>query len=345
MTVGTRRKLTVGVCLALAVPGAPLALGARDAQAAFPGENGRIAFGVTKLRWPPPSECPPDPHGCPEPERLSAAIDTVLPGGRARRVLFPLPPESVATNSVPAWSPNGRLLAMQLASGELAILRRDGTMLQQLPQLTDADSEPAWSPNGRRLAFAGNQPCLYCRWLYTVRPDGTGLHRVIAEGAYSPAWSVTGRIAFVNYDDTYLRRIGIKDGLYSVRPDGSGLRLLYSGGALGPGLTPDWSPDGRRIAFAAASREAPDNKEIFTVRANGRGLRQLTAFKTRDTATDPTWSPDGKSIAFLRKDGLYVMSSTGRGLRRVLAARPQHPDHPYRAWTELSAPTWQPLPG
>jgi Tol biopolymer transport system component len=328
---------------ALALAVVVLALGAGAAQAAFPGENGRIAFGVTKWRWPPPAECPPGPHSCPEPEHLSSAIETVLSSGRARRVLYPWPPEGFATNSVPAWSPNGRLLAIQLPSSELAILRRDGTTLRRLPRLTDADSEPAWSPNGRRLAFAGSQPCLYCRWLYTVRPDGTGLRRVIAEGAYSPVWSVRGRIAFVNYDDTHLRRIGIRDGLYTIRPDGSGLRLLYSGGALGPGLTPDWSPDGRRIAFAAASRAAPDNREIFTIRVNGRGLRQLTAFKTRDTASDPTWSPDGKSIAFLRKDGLYLMSSTGRGLRQVLAARRQDPDNPYRAWTELSAPTWQPL--
>jgi Tol biopolymer transport system component len=90
-------------------------------------------------------------------------------------------------------------------------------------------------------------------------------------------------IAFVNWGDLPTRPIGIDDGLYTVKPDGSGLRRLYSGGYLSPGITPDWSPHGSRIVFAAATKQAPDNQEMFTVKANGRGLRQL---RTRD-ATDP----------------------------------------------------------
>ena len=329
--------------LALAVSGAALALGGGAARAAFPGTNGRLAFGVTKWRSPPPETCTPVPHGCPEPLVVSSGIETVLPSGRGRRALYPWTGTGIATDPAPAWSPNGRLLAIQIGLDGMGILRRDGTALRRLRKLTEADSEPAWSPNARRLAFAGDQPCPYCRWLYTVRRDGTGLRRVIAQGAYSPAWSVTGRIAFVNWDDQYVRPVGIKDGLYTIRPDGSGLRRLYAGGQLGPGITPDWSPDGRRIAFAAATRQAPDNRELFTIKANGRGRRQLTEFKSRDTASSPAWSPDGKYIAFLRKDGLYVVSPTGHGLRRIVAARLQDPDHPERAWTELGAPTWQPL--
>jgi Tol biopolymer transport system component len=336
-------KFAVGACLALAIPGAALAFGVGGAQAAFPGENGRIAFAVTKWRWVPPETCTPVPHGCEGgPVPISSGIETVLPSGRGRRVLYPWTPGGSALESAPAWSPNGKLLAIDLVPGQLAIIRRDGTTLRRLPRLTDAESEPTWSPDGRRLAFTGNQPCLYCQWLYTVRRDGTALRRVIAEGAYSPTWSVRGRLAFVNWDDQYLTRVGVKDGLYTIRPDGSELRPLYSGGQLGPGITPDWSPDGDRIAFAAAAREGPDNREIFTIKANGRGLRRLTAFKFRDTASSPVWSPDGKHIAFLRDNGLYVMSSTGRGLRRIVAATRQDPDHPERAWTELSAPTWQP---
>jgi Tol biopolymer transport system component len=327
-------------CLVLAVAGLAPALGAGDAQAAFPGANGRIAFTITELRWPPPEDCTPDPHSCPEPIPVSSAIQTVLPGGRGRRVLYPWPTGGSARESAPAWSPNGRLLAFQPGVGRLAIIRRDGSGFRQLPQLTDADSEPAWSPDGRRLAFAGDRPCMYCRWLYTVRPDGTGLRRVIAEGAYAPAWSVTGRIAFVNWDDQYLKRVGLKDGLYTIRPDGNGLRRIYTGGYLGPGITPDWSPDGRRIVFAAATRDAPDNQEIFTVEANGRGLRQLTSFRSRDTGSSPVWSPDGKYIAFLRRKGLYVMRPNGRGLRQIVAAKLPDADDPQRAWTELGSPTW-----
>lgn len=339
----TQLSFAKRVRLALAITLVAIAVEAADVHATFPGENGRIAFAVTKLRWPPPETCTPDPHSCPEPITVSSAIKTVLPSGRGRRVLYPWPARGDARESVPAWSPSGSLLVFQPTVGGLAIIRRDGTGFRQLPQFTDADSEPTWSPDGRRLAFAGDRRCLYCRWLYTVRREGTGLHRVIAQNAYSPSWSVTGRIAFVNADDQYLKRSGIKDGLYTVKPDGTGLRLLYAGGYLGSGMTPDWSPDGRRIAFAAATREAPDNAEIFTVRADGRGLRQVTSFRSRDTASAPAWSPDGSYIAFLRKSGLYVMRPNGRAMRRLVATRPQDPNNPQHAWTWLSAPTWQPL--
>ena len=321
-----------------------VALGAVPAQAAFPGANGRIAFAVSKWRWPPAETCTPDPHSCYGPLLVSSAIESVLPNGRGRRVLYPWTIEGVADESVPVWSPNGRLLAIQLALGRLGIIRRDGTGLRQLPQLTDWDSYPSWSPDGRRLVFAGSRPCLYCGGLYTVRPDGTGLRRVIAQGAYSPAWSVTGRIAFVNWDDLPTRPIGIDDGLYTVRPDGSGLRRLYSGGYLGPGTMPDWSPHGSRIVFVAATKQAPENQEIFTVRANGRGLRQLPTFKSHDRGSAPVWSPDGRYIAFLRENGLYLMRPDGRGMRRIVAARLQDPDNPQRVWTDLRAPSWQPLP-
>src|SRR5688500_11896838 len=321
-----------------------VALGAESAQAAFPGANGRIAFAVAKWRWPAPETCTPVPHGCEGPLLVSSAIETVLPSGRGRRVLYPWTIEGVADESVPVWSPNGRLLAIQLALGRLASIRRDGTGLRRLPQLTDWDSEPTWSPDGRRLAFGGFRSCLYCRGLYTVRPDGTGLRRVIAQGAYSPAWSVTDRIAFVNWDDLPTRPIGIDNGLYTVNPDGSGLRRIYSGGYLGPGITPDWSPHGSRVVFAAATRQAPDNQEIFTVQANGRGLRQLTRFRSHDNGRYPVWSPDGKYIAFLRDDGLYVMRPNGRGMRRIVTAKLQDPDRPQQIWTDFRAPSWQPLP-
>jgi Tol biopolymer transport system component len=331
--------------LTLAVAALTLAFGVAGAQAAFPGANGRIALGVAKWRSPAPETCTPDPHSCYGPVLVSSAIESVLPSGRGRRVLFPWTVEGVADESAPAWSPNGRLLALQLALGRLAIIHRDGTGFRRLPQLKAWASEPTWSPDGRRLAFAGERQCpLYCRWLYTVRPDGTGLRRVIAQGTYSPAWSVTGRIAFVNWDDLPTRRIGVGDGLYTVKPDGSGLRRLYSGGYLGPGITPDWSPHGSRIVFAAATTQAPDNQEIFTVKANGTGLRQLTSFKSHDSGGAPVWSPDGRYIAFLRTGGLYVMRPNGRGMRRIVAARLQDPDNPQRIWTDLRAPSWQPLP-
>jgi Tol biopolymer transport system component len=317
-------RLPVLGWLALAA-GLLLAIGSGDARAAFPGGNGRIAFAVERWRLPDP--CLPVPHGC-EPEVSSSSIETTLPSGRERRVVQAFPAGEGIAESGPVWSPSGRSLTFQLG-GRLAIIGARGTGLRQLPQLTSGDADPTWSPDGRRLAFIGSTLC--CNWLYSVRHDGTALRRILAQSVRWPAWSTTGTIAFVNYDDRGGMSVGLEDGTYTIRPDGSRPRRVF-GRFWGTGQQPDWSPDGSRIAFVA-------RRHIFTMTAAGRRLRRLTR---HFGDSDPAWSPDGKHIAFIRNHDLYVMRANGRGERRVVDAPDQGLDHP-GPWAELSGPSWQPL--
>jgi Tol biopolymer transport system component len=341
MALRTQAKPGGLVCLVVSAGGLLLVFPSA-VQAAFPGDNGRIAFTVQQWRAsPPPPPPPPDaPYtrpGFDEPVLVSLRIETVLPSGQGRRVLYTIPIGEGGYygegDKQLAWSPGGKRLAFD-EGGRLAIMRQDGTGLRQLPQLTERDAEPAWSPDGRRLAFIGMRPCLYCIWPFTVRSDGTGLRRVINRGAGSPAWSTTGTLAFLNITDR---------GLYTVRPDGSRLRRLF-GRYWGAGNQPDWSPDGSRIAFSARGR-------IFSIGANGRGLRRLT--KNEPGHSDPAWSPDGGQIAFARSDypvpdddnGLYVMRSEKRGGRRIVnARRTVSTDGQLVEWDVVGSPSWQPLP-
>src|SRR5258706_7851665 len=57
---------------------------------------------------------------------------------------------------------------------------------------------------------------------------------------------------------------------------------------------PDWSPDGRYLAFLS-NRE--DNRQIFLARADGGEAEKLT--EAKNTIQSFQWSPDGKQIAFL----------------------------------------------
>ena len=75
---------------------------------------------------------------------------------------------------------------------------------------------------------------------------------------------------------------------------------------------PDWSPDGKQIAFTS-SRDAKGEKprlEIYTMDADGKNVRKITnmGFVQR-----PRWSPDGEWILFraleifaIRPDGTDV---------------------------------------
>jgi hypothetical protein len=341
-TQGTPRSLGwlafLGAVLALVLPCA--------AEAAYPGANGRLAFTVEVWHPPPPPDpIPPEyPHpGLPiEPVLVSSRIVSVTPNGRRKRRLHTVP---VGTGPYygspePAFSPDGQRIAFD-ERGQLAIMRHDGTGLRMLPRQSDRDYGPAWSPTGRRLAFSGYRPCpLYCWTLYVVRSDGTGLREMRPYEAQRPAWSVRGRIAFLNNDDQYRMTIGPRDGLYSIRPDGTRLRRLF-GGFVALGSEPDWSPDGRRLAFRARSR-------IVTMNADGSGRRAIT--EAGRGFRHPAWSPDGKYIAVVGGDpetgdhGLYVMRPNGRGVRRIVVGRRKTSRGELTEWQQFGPPSWQPLP-
>ena len=94
---------------------------------------------------------------------------------------------------------------------------------------------------------------------------------------------------------------------------------------------PQFSPDGRRIAFS--SRRSGDVEEIWLASADGSGAQQLTHGPgTRQTL--PAWSPDGRQIAF---------ESTGANGRADIWVIPADGGVPRQVTTdpgEENAPVW-----
>jgi Tol biopolymer transport system component len=299
-----------------AAAGALVLLLSSPADAAFPGQNGRIAFTVE-----------PRERG----EPLSSTIETILPSGRGRRVLDTCP-SGDCSHFFPAWSPSGRRLAFGIRDAgptqRFAIVRANGTELREVPQLVGRYPSPAWAPSGRRLVFPGEDG------LFTARTDGTHLIRVTQKPpVFEAAWSETGLIAFANDDDPYRARF-VDDGIWTVRPDGSRLRRLVRDryNAASP-AAPDWSPHGSKVAFEYA--DSTDYEVHVADAATGRH-RRLT---TRGGA-EPAWSPDGRFIAFIRSGDLWVMRSNGRGERLILEGG--ETDSGQEIY--LGSPSWQPLP-
>jgi dipeptidyl aminopeptidase/acylaminoacyl peptidase len=63
---------------------------------------------------------------------------------------------------------------------------------------------------------------------------------------------------------------------------------------------PDWSPDGKWIAFVSARGDKDAKPNLWRIRVDGGEAEALTEEKGAVTA--PSWSPDGKWIAFLGTD-------------------------------------------
>ncbi len=103
--------------------------------------------------------------------------------------------------------------------------------------------------------------------------------------------------------------------IYSIKRDGTHLRKLTS--VSGDALTPDWSPNGRRILFADDVNEGTASN-LAIVHADGSHFRDLTHTGYRES---PDFIPGGHHIVYGcdcgKTNGLFVSRVDGTNSRRL----------------------------
>ena len=273
---------------------------AAAASAAFPGRNGPIAFVKT-----------------------GDDIYLMRGDGTHERLVY-----HDRRNSLhdPAFSPNGKRIVFvrqsSLGATRLAVVRRDGTHLRRLTHKPLQAADPGFSPTGRRIVFAAASP-RHGYEIMVMRSDGTHRRALTHVGPNASIMDLTpefrpsgNRIVFER--DTANTALA---GIYVMRADGTHLRRLTDGGG-----DPDFSADGKRIAFERGQTDYPFYCQIVVMRSDGSHQEPITDDAACNTL--PAFSPNGKKIAFQRdpvtapyRSMIYAMRADGTHQRRLTGHR------------------------
>lgn len=288
---------------------------AAPAHATFPGENGRIAY--TWSRGGGAFESGPNP-------RLVGVV-SVRPDGRGRRLV-------ARGGDSPKYSPGGRRIAF-LRGLRLWVVQADGDRAVPVTPKGWRVGGHEWSPGGTRIAFGrgfkngGNA-------LYTVKPDGSGLQRLLKAPQpitlSSDPWSPNGKaIVYAQSSGRPLVRIFRAGVITTLARPASGPTWSRGGlvayeavvpaeGRVQVCLTrpprqtpircigfadasvsaPSWSPQGDRLMLTYAGPGGGPG-ELWTMRPDGTVLtRTPKAEHTSPIFSPPVFSPDGGSVAF-----------------------------------------------
>jgi Tol biopolymer transport system component len=190
--------------------------------------------------------------------------------------------------SLPTWSPNGRLIAFR-SKHSLFVAPARGLSRRLVARHGERVSALEWSPDSRRLAFADRNEVFVVDVARAQKRRLTSLGRksVLAAG---PSWSGSGRLVYAS-----ARRLESDLELHFIRGDGSGARALTANSFHD--AQPDWSPDGRQVAFTHGGRIGG----VYVIGADGRGLRLVL-----HGAHSPSWAPDGKRLALVLRDDIWI---------------------------------------
>ena len=199
------------------------------------------------------------------------------------------------------------------ARPQIFTVRPGGAGLRQLTHVSKghAASSPQWSPDGTKILFTIDTQ------IWVMNADGSNQRQLTQTAgieSQAPSWSPDGtKIVFSRCSSPFGDK---RCSIDVMKANGTCLHKIL-GGQWRSG-NPEYSPDGREIAFASNRGGYVSN--VWVMNANGGALKRLT--RPRLQAWAPDWSPDGSHIIFtsdaeLPFSSVWVMRPDGSGLKEL----------------------------
>jgi serine/threonine protein kinase/WD40 repeat protein len=243
-----------------------------------------------------------DPHAT-----LSSLWEVSMDGTSARPLL---PSLKAITSCCGNWTPDGNYFVFQANSEgrtDIWAIRERGLFQKSESNPTRLTTGPLnyWAPlpskGGKKIFVVGEQPhgelLRYDTKLGQFVPFMNGLSAEQVRFSPDGQWA-----AYISYPESIL---------WKSKVDGSE-RLQLSFSPIRAAL-PTWSPDGKKIAYVAATEGQAF--KIYVISADGGGSEEI--IPQEPVQNDPAWSADGNSIIFgespigqmgvLRTNGLHVV--------------------------------------
>lgn len=115
----------------------------------------------------------------------------------------------------------------------------------------------------------------------------------------------------------YITKQGTRFQLQVADADGANPQAIVSSNE--PLLSPQWSPDGSRIAYVSLENKKP----VVYIQSLSTGARSVLA-NFRGSNSAPAWAPDGRRLAVtLTKEGgsqLFLINADGSGAQRIMSS-------------------------
>ena len=209
--------------------------------------------------------------------RVAAVVVQQLRTGERRQVSA-----RAGVNGAPAWSPDGRRLALTLSgsSGNLDIFVLD-LATQNLTRITDdpsIDTEPAWSPDGANIYFTSDRsggPQIY-------RTD-LAVHQRVQRITFGSSYNARPRPSPDGHSLALVSREG-SDYRIGVQDLASGNVRILTRGSLDE--SPSFAPNGMSLIYAS---RVGGSGTLATVAVDGQVSQRLKS--DRGEVREPVWGP------------------------------------------------------